>query len=159
MSHQWLRSALVRSCREQQTWSPPFVDRSQWWASSLASHRMNSFQVKQMKPPRIFPMEMTHLEDRVGFDDPREYHKFQTMSFERPSFLRAPFVSIECQTLSKMFKCASQKSTLQHDPNCAMSFFMSLLASTHFGSQTYRKTQPSSFVLVRHGSGSLSDRW
>ena len=61
---------------------------------------------------------------------------------ERSSFILVPFVSVDRQTftlaeMSQVFRCTSQESTLYHDPDCAMSLFVLLLAPTHLLSQNY----------------------
>ena len=82
---------------------------------------------------------------------------------ERSSFLPVTFVSVDRQAftfaeMSQVFWCASQKSSLHHDPDCAMSLFVLLLAPTHFLSQNCRRTQPCTLVFVQNCGRPLPNR-
>ena len=56
-----------------------------------------------------------------------------------------------------MVKCTSHKSTLYHDPDCAMSFFAVLLPTAHF-LQNCRRTQPCTLVFVQKCGRPLPNR-
>ena len=60
--------------------------------------------------------------------------------------------------MSQVFSCTPQKSTLYHDPDCATSFFVLLLAPTHLLTQNCRRTQPCNLVFVQNCGGSLPNR-
>ena len=85
-------------------------------------------------------------------------------SCERSSFLLVVFVSVDRQAftfaeMSQVFRCASQKSSLHHDPDCAMSFFVLFLAPTRLLSQNCRRTQPCTFVFVQNCRGTPAESW
>ena len=82
---------------------------------------------------------------------------------ERSSFILVSFVSVDRKIftfaeMSYVFRCASQKSTLYHDPDCAMSLFVLLLTPTHLLSQNCRRTQPCTFVFVQKCRRPLPNR-
>ena len=66
---------------------------------------------------------------------------------ECSSFILVPIVSVDRQIftfaqMSQVFRCTLQKSSLHHDPDCAMSLFVLLLTPTHLLSQNCRRAQP-----------------
>ena len=64
--------------------------------------------------------------------------------------------SLRCRKCSG---CTSQKSSLHHDPDCAMSLFVLLLAPTHLLRQNSRRTQPCTFCVCSELPWTPAESW
>ena len=111
---------------------------------------------------RLGPIRRMMLTSKINVYAFRQTEILNNVS-ESSSFILVSFVSVDRQTftfaeMSQVFRCTSQKSTLYHDPDCAMRLFVLLLTPTHLLSQNCRGTQPCSCVSVQNCRRPLPNR-